>query len=53
MSEDVLIYKAKLTNMLWFLNGEFVRKVHIPRAAGMITLFNTNTRQRFILPMAE
>jgi len=53
VSDDVLIYKAKRTKTLWFLNGELVKKVHISRAAGMITLFNINTRQRFILPMAE
>ena len=53
MSDDVIVYKAKRTKTLWFLNGELVKKVHISRAAGMITLFNINTRQRMLVPLAE
>ena len=53
MSDNTLIYKAKRTKTLWFLNGELVKKVHISRAAGMITLFNINTRQRMLVPLAE
>ena len=53
MSDDVIVYKAKRTKTLWFLNGELVKKVHISRAAGMITLFNINTRQRVLVPLAE
>jgi len=53
MSDNVIIYKAKRTKTLWFLNGELVKKVHLSRAAGMITLFNINTRQRILVPLAE
>jgi len=53
MSDNTLIYKAKRTKTLWFLNGELVKKVHLSRAAGMITLFNINTRQRMLVPLAE
>ena len=46
-------YKAKRTKSLWFLNGQLVRKQHISRAQGIITLWNINTRESMIVHMGE
>jgi len=38
---------------LWFLNGTIVKKIHISRAQGMITLHDINRWEKFMIPMSE
>ena len=41
------------TKTLWFLNGTLVKKIHISRAQGMITLHDINRWEKFMIPLSE